>query len=301
MANSQWANKLANGEGKFSKTWVGQKVGKRVGRAAQDSGEYLGKSTFDVRNTKLGEKGASKLGLDVGKASKGSEGGFEGAKKRKDEKRMERQKHLEDRQTKGKKNEIAEEESKLNNLHNEAEELRNAIAPEMNKLDKELQGLSKAFTDASEKAKLSGLQVDKDDALKAQAAVKNKEKEMLALKKGEEYEGDRNEKGVLDTSTSHKRYEGDGYKTASGHTLHQMEKEVIPEKEIAIKGKHIEVSAIKKKIRNDHADRIDNGWNKTLNFVTSMGMHSGKGADSTAKKLRRVERESYSSAIPQPK
>lgn len=71
IAESDWAKRMANSDNKLVKS---------IGNKSIDTGTYIGKKSFDVRNTKLGGEINKGLDVDMGK---GKEGGFIGRQEEK--------------------------------------------------------------------------------------------------------------------------------------------------------------------------------------------------------------------------
>lgn len=319
LANSKFADRMSNSKNSFVRG---------LGNKTKDIGEATSKKSFDVRKVKIAGKDlAGVTGMSLGK---GKEGGFEGAKKRKDEKREARKKQLEERGTKGDKKSIDEAESKLNQSHNDHQNLKDNLAPELSKLDTSIDRLGKEFSEKSKKSQASGSLQDRTETEKAYMELQNAKEQRSALINGGKYEKtvlDENGKPVMVKSGKKKmvtKTRTEYEKDAQGHEIlgkgktvtYQEagdEEEMVEKKEEmkttnangkSLHGLELEtkeqqwnvaqkkqtMAANKRQITMNYADDIDSGFNKTLNMVTSMGQYSIKGGKQTAERMKRVQR-----------
>jgi hypothetical protein len=240
-----------------------------AGQKAQDIGEFAGKKTFDVRGTKLGQMAAAKAGLNSTLVGKPAEGGFEGAKKRKDEKREARLKTLQERAAKPHKAAIANAESDLNAKQNELQTLKDGIAVPLGALDKSIDRLGKEFSEKSKNALNS-----KDP--------KDKEAADEIYKQLQEAKG---EKKKLSENTRTKKADG-----TEGSSIAAIEQDELPGLQQNVTKKKREEYETKTQVKMNYVKDFDTKFNHTLNTITSLGQYSWKGGKGTAVKMRRVER-----------
>jgi hypothetical protein len=320
MANSKWANRLATSDTKF---------GRFIGRKAQDVGEKAGKSSFDVRGTKLGQFGAQKAGLNSKMVGKPKEGGFEGVKKRRDEKREARKTQLEDRATKGNKKAIAEAESKYNQSQNDRDALNNELAPELNALDSTI----KTLQDSIKVKGAAGIGKEDPEMKDAYKKLQEATEKRLAIRNGTSMVGtgkyesvetkDKDGKvtghvtkeimvedprysaGLVkateeDIKNGKKQDEKGNLLDADDkpirRTLAYMDKNEVPEMQRLVNEQKKLLGEKKAKVKIQYVDDFDTKFNRTVNMVSTLGM-SYKGDKATASRMRRVERINYGSAV----
>jgi hypothetical protein len=216
-------------------------------------GKTAGKGSFDVRATKLGGMAAKGLGVEnnIGKAKVG---GFEKIKENKIEKRVKRAKELE-------LGEGSIDKRKANELEAEIRQKKAEKATKLNGIEKEISILKEKMNNQ----KTAGLTAEAEKTY-YELEAKNREK---AVERGGSFSEVKDAAGNVKVAAL--------TKTAGG----------IADLEDQLNLLNDTINAAEIKAMNTYAANIESMGNKTINFITSFGQHSGAGANIAADRIRK--------------
>jgi hypothetical protein len=268
---------------------VGRRTLGRVGSAAANSGlvkrweaagygggaarrlfESMGKGSMDIRGIKVAGKSLGETGFVTGTVT--GVGGFEKARSDKVKARQERAKSLA----------VGEDEELKQNLNRTEDELQALLltnSHELEELDKRIKTARERASDASRRSRTNGpLNVNPATSLTYGAeatAAENTLADLTGEKRARKDAGTFTTSGGVVLNFTTNTTTG----AAGGASINQMEDHIIPDA-------HHAVEAETKRRQGIFATTIQSGFNKTVNFIQTAGLHSAAGANEAAHKIR---------------